>query len=552
MSRLPTLTATGTLARLVQPLPGRSTPFELVRIMARREALRLLPGLRPGGDLALGLGMAMAAALLIPLHRAYGDEALRGRSYFLLFAVGLQTAFLLLAGRAVWAGMRRDAATGSREELLLTGAGTQSLLLGKWVGTSLAAAGWSLLLLPALLLAAAFTGTPLLHLVAMLPAWGLTAALGALAGAALSLSERNPAQSGGQLFLVFQFWLMARFLVPRAASALGPFGSWAAGLLADLDPITLVPAIMGGVHEAWPLKMLVLLLALIGGGIWLSGVDVDTSPSSATARARDAGDLFSLRPIRAWIVSTAAERPAAEYGRYVMFAFERVHGWRLRVSPMTWFFVLALGVLPTIPLAILGPDGNTGMIALSVGETGVATLIATLGVAAALACEREQGRWVFLACSPLSRAEIVLAKWFAAWWETWPLWVTGLLRPLLAAAAGALPWSAVPVATVAAPLAAASGAGLAAAFCLRAPTLTAAQQRALLIVLAPVTTVTLALWLLPHLTELGYLSPAHLLISALRFHPGFAPPRSALLAFALNAIGGATALWLATRTRFVS
>jgi hypothetical protein len=50
---------------------------------------------------------------------------------------------------------------------------------------------------------------------------------------------------------------------------------------------------------------------------------------------------------------------------------------------------------------------------------------------------------------------------------------------------GALPWDALPVIALAAPVAAGGSAAVVGALCVRAPSLTAAQQRAALWLLAP-------------------------------------------------------------------
>ena len=130
--------------------------------MARREARRLVPGFSAGQGLWLGLTGAALLCLLIPVRRAYGSPGPRLTApSFLLFAILAQISLFLLAAHAVWAGTRRDAAAGSADEFILTGAGLPRMLLGKWLGVSIAGALWSLSLLPFLLLAAAFMGAPI-------------------------------------------------------------------------------------------------------------------------------------------------------------------------------------------------------------------------------------------------------------------------------------------------------------------------------------------------------------------------------------------------------
>src|SRR4051812_7656750 len=97
-------------------------PGGLVGVMARREALRFLGSGRSRQGLCLALLAACSTVLLIPLHRAFGDDPTSAPPYFLIFSLLVQIALAGLAGRAVWTSIRQDLAAGSAEELLLTGA----------------------------------------------------------------------------------------------------------------------------------------------------------------------------------------------------------------------------------------------------------------------------------------------------------------------------------------------------------------------------------------------------------------------------------------------
>src|SRR4051812_20105894 len=108
-----------TLRTALERLPIRREG-DLTLILARREAFRLLPGARSRQGPVLALLGAALLCLLIPLHRAYGAE---GRvPYFLVYGILVQAGLVVLCARAVWAGLRADAASGSLDELLLTGA----------------------------------------------------------------------------------------------------------------------------------------------------------------------------------------------------------------------------------------------------------------------------------------------------------------------------------------------------------------------------------------------------------------------------------------------
>ncbi|HTE19455.1 MAG TPA: hypothetical protein VK689_13885 [Armatimonadota bacterium] len=511
--------------------------------MARREALRLLAGSRSQPGLILLLLGAVLLSLLIPLHRAYGGSPGRSSApYFLLFAVGIQIGLTVLSARAVWAGMRTDMATGSTEELLLTGARVPQLLLSKWLGTCAAAAVGALALLPLTLLAAAFTGAPMGAVAPVVLCWAVSAALGALVGTLLALSERAPLASTAAVMGFIQFWFLFRWIIPRVGA--GPVWADLMRWTQYLDPLTLVPAAVGAVREPWLLKVAVLVMGMAVAVVWMLGSDAELPLRNQRHTTKDPSDFFSLRPVRAWLTGQRTER-APEYDREVMYPFERAYGWRLRVSPPAWMCLLALGNLPALPLAILGRDAHLAAVILALPEAGVAAVIGAMGIAAGLAAEREQGRWIFLLCSPLSAREIIRAKWRAAWLESWPLWLAAALRGGLMAAAGALPWEALPVIVLAAPVAAGVSAAVVGALCVRAPSLTTAQQRAALWLLAPPLTALGTGFLLPRLPGIGYISLPHVLFSALQFRPGFADPPHALLALLAYGALGAVALGLA-------
>ncbi len=513
-------------------------PGEAVRTAARREGLRFLAGPRSTQGLVCALAAACLLALLIPLHRAFGQSPLSPGTYFLLYALGIQAACFGLAARAVWLSTRQDAAAGTLDELLLAGLGAPAVLYGKWLGVTAAGALWASMLLPAGLLAGAFTGMPAGAVLAAALCWSAAAAAGGLSGTALTFSERTSSLTSIPL-LVFglQAWFMLRWVFPRIGSGMGPLWSEALLWVQRADPLTLLPAAVGLSREPWPLKVAVLALLMGGALAWLAA-RTDDLPLRATGQEKPPGDLFSLRPARAWLIG---ERSGArtDYGADVAYDFERAHGWRLRVSPVAWLCFLAAGLIPTGPLGILGREGHGPVVAVQVMELWVAAGISALGVAAALASEREQGRWLFLLGTPLSPEQLVRAKWRAAWIESWPLWAAGALRAVLMGLAGALPWGAVPVAMVAAPAAAGAAAGLAAGLCVRAPTLAAAQQRALLLLVLPPAAVFAAGWLLPELRGPGYLSLPHLVGAALRFQPPFGGPAAALAGLALYALAGA-------------
>lgn len=524
------------VGRLTSPDRG-----ELVPIMARRELLRVLTGARSRQATLTGLCAAGLLCLLIPLHRAYGSETARfGSHYFLIYSIAIQLGLLIATGRAVWAGMRHDAASGSIEELLLAGARGTQVLLGKWLGLALAGLLWTLMLLPMLMFAAAFTQTTGLQVGRVLLSWMLTAALGAMIGALFSLSERAPVAVAAPMWGMIQFWLMFR--------AIGKFGSgsgtWWQALLTwarNADPLTLVPAAVGGVRDPWWFKVAVLVLIMGGVAVWMIGAEREFPSLLHRAPKKDAGDYFSLRPVRAWLSSHRAER-AADYSREVLFPFEWAYGWRMRVSLPMWICVMGITVVPGLIAAIAGPSLHGRVLYLVVIETGFAAMVGAFGMAASLSAEREQRRWIDLLCAPLRMEEVLLAKWRACSLETRPLWVAALFRGLLFGLTGLMPWSAVPIAVLAVPVAAAVSAAVCAALCATATTLTTAQQRALLWLVVPFAGVLVCRWLLPGLDGALYLSLPHLLTSALRFDPGFAGPLQAGMGLAAYALLGAVAL----------
>lgn len=530
-------------ARILRRVAGRLSvlrPEERTSVLARREAQRFLLGARSFQGSVLALVAVALLCLLIPLHRWYGAG---GRApYFLLFALVIQIALVVLSARAVWVGMRHDAACGSLDELILTGAKTRELLLGKWLGVCAAGTVWTLALVPLLLLAA-FTGARPGAVASVWVSWAVFAAAGGLVGTLLSLSERTPALTSLPLIGVFQVWLLLRVALPSLGASLGPVWSTLLMWVVLADPITLVPAAAGALREPWPLKVGTLVFLLAAAGLWIAGADLDLPPSSVR-RASDPASFFSRRPVRAWLAGSGSGE-AADYGQQVMYPFERAHGWRLRVGTAAWYCLLPLLLIPAVTAAILGRDWNFVAVLLAVIDATIAAAVGALGMAASITAEREQGRWELLLSAPLSAGEILRAKWRAVWLETWPLWAAAAVRGLTLALAGALPWNAMPAAALAPPVAAGVSAAVVALFCVRSPSLTTAQQRALLWLLGPPLIALIAGWLLPHLRSIGYVSLPHVLFSALRFSPGFAGPLAALAALGAYAALGALAFGLA-------
>jgi len=86
---------------------------------------------------------------------------------------------------------------------------------------------------------------------------------------------------------------------------------------------------------------------------------------------------------------------------------------------------------------------------------------------------------------------------------------------------------------------------VAAALCAHAPSLTAAQQRAVLVLAVPPLLVLGVGWLLPGLPSLGYFSLPHVVVSALSFRPGFTGAWGGMAALAAYSLVGAGALALA-------
>lgn len=514
---------------------------ETTLIMARRELARSLPSSAGLGSW-IGPGTVAALALLIPLHRAYGGSV-PGKypPYFLIFALLVQIGLLIVSGRAVWASTRRDMASGSLEELLLTGVRPEQLLTGKWAGQSLAGIVWAVALFPFAVVAAACTGTTPAVLLPLTLAWAASASVGATVAALLALSNRSGAATGAMGWGIIQGWLLFRFLMPRLGAGLGP--AWAASVrvLQDIDPLTLVPAAIGRVHEPWWAKLLFLLSVEAAAISWVLCTEHEVPLASRSRNPEEEAPLLSLRPMRAWM--TARRAGAATYHRGVIFPFEQAHGWRLRISPPVWLLLLAPALMLALPLAILGRDAHFAARLLVPVEIALAAAISGLGAAASLAAEREQGRWALLLCAPFTTGEVVRAKWRAVWLETWPLWPAALVHTLLLCACGALPWTALLAAVVAVPLAA----GLAAAAVLfvsaTAPSLAAAQQRALVLLTLPVLIAAAGAWLLPGLRELGYLSLPQLLWIGQGFRHGWATPGAVATALAGYAALVPAGLW---------
>jgi ABC-type Na+ efflux pump permease subunit len=518
---------------------------ETTLIMARRELARNLPASNSGLGPFAGLGAAVALALLIPLHRAYGEDT-PGHypPYFLIFAVLIQLGLLLVSTRAVWASARRDIASGSLEELLLTGIQPAQLLAGKWAGTSLAALVWTVALLPAALLAAACSGTSLDVLPALLLGWAASASAGATIGTLFAFSERSAIATGGIWWGVFQGWLLFRFLLPRLTSGLGPAWVAVVRLVRDVDPLTLIPSALGRVPEPWGTKLLFTLGLEVVAITWLLCAEHELPLLSRAKRSELDAPLLSLRPMRAWMMNRRRQSPVT-YHRSVLFPFEQAHGWRLRISPPVWLLLLAPGLMLSLPLAILGHEAHAAATLLLPMEVAVGATIAGLGAAASLAAEREQGRWTLLLCAPFSTGEIVRAKWQAAWLETWPLWPAAAVHTLLLCLTGALPWASLAFALLAVPVAAGAAAAVVMAACATASSLTAAQQRAVLLLLLPPLIAAGGNWLLPGLRGLGFFSLPQLILAAQSFRPGWAGLGPTLLALGLYAVAVPLSLWVA-------
>jgi len=408
----------------------------------------------------------------------------------------------------------------------------------------LATGMWTLALLPAVLFAAAFTGASFGVILPLLLSWAVSASAGAALGALLAFSERSVAATGGIWWGVFQGWLLLRFLMPRMGAGLGPAWSSLLRLTQDLDPLTLVPAAIGRVHEPWWVKLLCLLGAEAVAITWLLCTEHDLPRLTRTQSSETDAPLLSLRPMRAWVTSRRT-RAAATYDRSVLFPFEQAHGWRLRISPPVWLLLLAPGLMLSLPLAILGREAHAAATVLVPLEIALAATISGLGAAASLAAEREQGRWALLLCAPFTTSEIVRAKWQAAWLETWPLWPAAATHTVLLCATGALSWSALPVAAFAVPIAAGAAAGAVMTACATAPSLTAAQQRALLLLLVPPLIAAAGAWLLPALIGPGYLSLPQLVLAAQGFRPGWAALTPTLLTLGIYAAVIPVCLWLA-------
>jgi hypothetical protein len=491
---------------------------ELAGAVARREALRFATGRRAHQGLIVALAAAAAMALLIPLHRAFGvgGEELHGH-YFLLYTVAVQFALFILSARAVWLSHRQDITTGSLDELLLAGVSAPQALMGRWLGLCLAAVFWVAMLAPFALFAGAFTGISTTVIALVFATWLLTCWTGGLVGTLMTMTERGVAPVIGPGMLFFQFWFMSNLMLPRMLSGIPPPWPDLIRNLRQLDPVSMAPTALGYVHEPWVAKALFLLLLLAFGALWISGWEGEWS----TARARQTqtgGELLTLRPFRQWVGGRPEDR-SPDYGPHPERQFERAFGWRMRVSPPAWVAVLGLGLLPALPAAILGRDGYLAAAILALCDACAAAFLGAMGMAASLAGEREQERWTFLRCTPLTLTNILAAKWLAVWLEAWPLWVLSLVRALGLALAGTLTWSAVPIAALAPPVAGAAAAGVAAGLCARAATLTAGQQRALLLLLAPPLLVLVARALLPGLPNLEYLSLPHVVLQ------GVAPNR---------------------------
>ena len=519
----------------------------LIPVLARREIGGLLFSDRARQSVFTSLVAVILLALFLPIFRAYGHPRLReGVASFPVFAIALQVLVFLGALRAVWAGMRRDAAAGSVDELMLTGARVTLLLTARWLGVTAVMAVWVLMALPFLILTGAVTGAEPARVALALVALLATCAAGALTGALVSISERGMQGSFPIVGMFFQFYFLMRLFMPRLAGSLGPWGAEILLWVQRADPVTLMPAALGITQESWGFKLLILALLVLAGGTWLAGADQDfpalTRPPLPQERNRLT--LLSLRPFREW-VSRPRTGETGILDRDVIFRFEWVHGWRTRIGPPFWLSLIALALVPALVAVIAGAETNGRERWLLLVEPCLAALFSALGMAASLSSEREQGRWVFLLTSPLRDFEILSAKWRAATLETWPFWPTALLRAVLLAGFGSLSWTGALLAFLAVPVAAGTAAAVAGALCIGAASLAAAQQRALLFLTLPSLAALTGLWLLPGMPGLDAVSLPILLVRGLA--PG-APDAAALRALALLAgwAGfGAGCLWLA-------
>jgi hypothetical protein len=349
---------------------------------------------------------------------------------------------------------------------------------------------------------------------------------------------------GGMWWGIIQGWLLFRFLMPRMGAGLGPVWTSLLRLIQDLDPLTLVPAALGRVHEPSWAKLLFLLGGEAVAITWLLCREHEAPLLSRSRRPEADAPLLSLRPMRAWMMGRR-KRLAATYHRSVLFPFEQAHGWRLRVSPPVWLLLLAPGLMLSLPLAILGREAHAAAKLLLPVEIALAAAIAGLGAAASLAAEREQGRWALLLCAPFTTGEIVRVKWQAAWLETWPLWPAAAAHTLLLCAAGALPWVDLPLAVLAVPVAAGAAAAIVLTACATAPSLTSAQQRALLLLVLPPLVAAIGSWLLPGLDGLNNLSLPQLFLTAQGFQAGPAITAATFGTLGLYALGIPAGIWLA-------
>ncbi len=522
---------------------------DVTRVMLRREAAGCV--VRPQGrqSLVIGMCLAIALALLIPVHRIYGNT---GRlPYFALYALGIQVAMAVLAARAVWSSLRRDAAQGSLDELRLTGCAEAKVLLGRWIGAGLAGMGWSLVLTPGLVLAGAVTGRDPREVPLVVIGWSLAAMGGALVGSLSALSTRGSAGSGAGVALTLQFWFLFRFLSSRGGAGLGPAGVELVRACRALDPLFVIPAAIGLAREPFGLKVLVCLLLFLMAAVWLAGADVEIPSADRLRPQQEPGRMLSLRPLRAWVTGRRqALEPMPEHG--ALARFESRHGWRLRLSPPALVCLLGASLLPLPSLMILGKDGTLGAAVLATSDLCLAALIAGFGAAAAVTGEREQGRWTFLLCAPISFAELVGAKWRAAWVETLPIWIAAAVRAVALGLTGAVTPAGAALALLVTPVVAGAAAALSTALAVGSPSLAVSQQRTAVLLLLPVIAGGVATLLLPALSGLAFLSwPQIVLTNLLRppTAPGYLPVLILLMVTAAcipAALGVAT--WQLRRT----
>ncbi|MFN3651024.1 MAG: hypothetical protein ACK47B_15725 [Armatimonadota bacterium] len=495
--------------------------------MARRELTRAVSFTRLRVDLAFALAGAAALTLAIPLHRSVeAADAPRGTTYLAVLAVVIQLGIIGQSAIATRSRWHRDMSSGSAEELAMTGAAPSQLLLGIWLGACGAAAASILTLLPVLVLTLAVTGASASVMAPVLLSWWLSAAAGSVLGLILASTERQGLNGSP---VAWRFWILLILAWGSYRSLFSTFGGsgWALELLRifrSADPLLLVPAAAGAVGEPWVPKAAAALLAIAGTVAWIGSSPRRFDWGEPPKASASFDGLMLLRPVRRWVAAHRQAQPPC-YDRDLAYRFERAHGWRLRISTAGWLMLLAILLIPALPVALLGPGARSGAWLLLMLPPVGSALIAGIGTAAALAAERELSRWPGLLSTPLRTRDWLLAKCRAACTESAPLWAAAAFQAALFAVAGVLDWSAVAVAGLSAPLAAGVTAAWTAAFCVSARSLATATQRAVILLLVPPVVVELARWLLPGGEALESLSLFHLLAEAHRhgLHSGGLP-----------------------------